>query len=91
MSGNLASNALHLTAEGYITTYGNTFNTCGEDKLDNGKKLNIQQCADKCSGNPDCNYFYLNVNGWCGLYAACEWKNMRKPRIARSTYANKAA
>ena len=91
MSGKLRSNTLRFTAKGYQNYYGNTFNTCGEGNLDKKKKLNIQQCADFCSANPDCNYFYLNDNGWCGLYAACEWKNMRQPKLAGSTYKKKAA
>ena len=86
MSGKLRCNTLYFTAEGYQNYYGNTFNTCGEGNLDKKKKLNIQQCADFCSDNADCAYFYLNVNGWCGLYSSCDSKKLRYPKEAGSTF-----
>merc|ERR1719510_2730200 len=81
-------------AKGYIINFGNTYNTCGANGYlgkqvgyDNAAFIyNIQQCADFCSKNKDCAYFYLNVKGWCGLYSSCDAKKLRYPEEAGSTY-----
>ena len=90
LNGGLKSITIYFAADGYALTCGNILKTCHDDfRLEHGFNLNTQECADMCSDNLECAYFYLNANGWCGLYSSCEW--LRQPGLYGSTYHEKSA
>ena len=90
LSGSFGSNTIYFAADGYTLTCGNILKTCHDDfRLEHEFNLNTQECADICSDNLECAYFYLNANGWCGLYSSCE--RLRQPGLSGSTYYKKSA